>query len=774
MKIARKLYIVLFAVLFCLLSCASAFADTDASQVVESGGTYFYKADGTRSSSGTLGQDNVVVEMSKTIADNPNEENEFEVTLNVRTTQDLEVLQNISPDAAVTLVLDISSSMYNDCVACGHTDSEKCHKNGTCSFTNRLGATITAAKNFVQQFSTLETSSAGGVKPKRYVAVIAFNATAETKTKDVGYYVDVASETGLKTVNDILDSLNVTTGSGTNIEGGMLLARNLENHFFGEDSTSDIKHIKYLYTVLLTDGEPYHGASGNNLGSYESIGGTSSGSASQRVDTVYKQADDIKALSPLSMLYTICLGVEHADKEDHDGALNSTLGIKFDYDVLSIDPPIRKNQTTIGDWLNAFSDEVFGDIDTASPDSILSNFDTVFSRMQLAAQAWEVRDQMGPYIEYLGHVDPDDGNAVSFSPASDTITWNLLNSEADPDASDEDEKILGYTYRYKVRLDNLRKVMLEEGDEEAVAYQAGQPTPANAFAVLDYAVHNSQTNEWTIVNNAPFRVPTVKGFEDSLEFTKLLETADESGAKSYKKLSGVTFNIYADGDLITPITSRTTGSDGVIRFDGIPSGHNYIVKEVPQADYANLNDITFSVAYGNVQNVSATLQAANGSHVDEHGNPVVENGSLVAVNRLVPHDTNQIDLEIRKVFKLADGSNIPLDNLSSLGATSTFEITHPQGANGQDADGAPAHESREFQLYYNSPRDQKLFNHLPASPTERTPSPRSPLPSPAISGCKTEPRSPLRSITAIPKRPKKARNWAKEPPTPSRPSVKTM
>jgi len=145
MKIARKLYIVLFAVLFCLLSCASAFADTDASQVVESGGTYFYKADGTRSSSGTLGQDNVVVEMSKTIADNPNEENEFEVTLNVRTTQDLEVLQNISPDAAVTLVLDISSSMYNDCVACGHTDSEKCHKNGTCSFTNRLGATITAA-----------------------------------------------------------------------------------------------------------------------------------------------------------------------------------------------------------------------------------------------------------------------------------------------------------------------------------------------------------------------------------------------------------------------------------------------------------------------------------------------------------------------------------------------------------------------------------------------------------------------------------------------------
>lgn len=79
-------------------------------QIVNGGGKVFYNRDGNRVDASELGNNGSVVEMSKTVAET-GEENEFEVTLNVKTNQNVEELSSENPDAAVVLVIDTSGSM---------------------------------------------------------------------------------------------------------------------------------------------------------------------------------------------------------------------------------------------------------------------------------------------------------------------------------------------------------------------------------------------------------------------------------------------------------------------------------------------------------------------------------------------------------------------------------------------------------------------------------------------------------------------------------------
>lgn len=90
-------------------------------QIVDGGGTVFYNKDGNRVGASALGDKDSVVEMAKNV-EKTDKENEFLVTLNVKTNQDLTELSSENPDAAVVLVLDVSGSM-DWCVECGWTRS---------------------------------------------------------------------------------------------------------------------------------------------------------------------------------------------------------------------------------------------------------------------------------------------------------------------------------------------------------------------------------------------------------------------------------------------------------------------------------------------------------------------------------------------------------------------------------------------------------------------------------------------------------------------------
>ena len=576
-------------------------ATGSARQIQDKGGTTYYKADGTKAESGTLGKDGVVVEMSKTIQ-GTNTENEFDVTLQVKTNQKVTEISTESPDAAVVLVLDVSNSM-DDCVNCGkekddvaHTGSEKtvyyCYDGGTyepgrrgicrncersqwyhreqvevteptcLNYSSRLEAAQTAALDFLSQFAT-ETGDSGD----RLVSIVAFGSNAETQVT----WVNVRTKEGMTAAQNAINNVQIgnngvfgSDGGGTNIEGGLMLARNLLQQQRQND-------VSYLYTVLLTDGCPtYHVE--DDRSSIESISGEYGGGSYATpadVRDVDDVIDDIQALSSLSYVYSICFG---------DGVFDTKLRPDNSKDSDWFGTDVTKN-TTIGEWLDDISDDALnggGDLD-----SLLESFEDVISQIILAAQAWKVSDSMGDNISYVGYIggSGSDSNNKSFDDATGILTWDILNSRPSGIEGSENNLTLTYTLTYKVKLNNLEKNL-------------GDVIDVNKDATLKYIVADEETGDWiTSGDNAlktgTFAVPKVKSLYDNLTFTK-------QGSDG-QLLQGAVFELACDGWSET----ATSDADGTVTFSNIPSGHTYTLTEtvVPEG-YTGVDPIPVTVSYG--------------------------------------------------------------------------------------------------------------------------------------------------------------------------------
>ena len=121
----KKWLVLLISVVMVLCMVTPSFAATAAEQVVYAGEIWYYDAAGEKVNNTTFPGGDAVIELSKTVA-STGKENEFEVTLQVSTTQKIDELRSDTPDAAVMLVLDVSNSM-DDCAECdggrNHEDS---------------------------------------------------------------------------------------------------------------------------------------------------------------------------------------------------------------------------------------------------------------------------------------------------------------------------------------------------------------------------------------------------------------------------------------------------------------------------------------------------------------------------------------------------------------------------------------------------------------------------------------------------------------------------
>ena len=250
-------------------------------QIVYEGGKVFYNKDGKQVDTSNLGDKDSVVEMSKTV-EKTDKENEFLVTLNVKTNQNLAELSSENPDAAVVLVLDVSSSM-NWCVKCGGSSYFHGHDH---QFRSRLAAAQEAACSFLEDFSKL--SAGDGDPAHRWVKIIEFASDASTVTDSYNRnqsWIDVNSKEGLKKAEDLVKGL--WADGGTNIEAGLQLARN--NLYQRDNQDSPIYNVDYLYTILLTDGKPTYGT--NNK--YDSASKSNIGHKGDGSYTHYSDVDDV-------------------------------------------------------------------------------------------------------------------------------------------------------------------------------------------------------------------------------------------------------------------------------------------------------------------------------------------------------------------------------------------------------------------------------------------------------------------------------------------------
>ena len=664
----KRIVVVLMMLMMVMSLFATSYAEGQ-TQVVYAGGSVLYDANGQQVNGTSLGDNGSVVKISKTIAQTDTE-NEFIVSLQVQTSQNLKDLASDTPDTAVLLVFDVSNSM-DYCVHCGKESSDRDHRgtstttyycngtsgqtyeqsnqggpgghgnqnnkcrhcgkrksehtavtvttDGACGYESRLQATKVAALDFLNEIVT-ETGAQTG--DKRWVAIVSYGTNAKTRLT----WVDVNTADGMAAAQNAINNLQIGNGEGaggTSTESGLVLARNLLG-------SSTIDDVDYRYTILLTDGQPTYGTANANSNSTTSVSGdnSTSGTSTQKsdIDDVADIADDIKATSKL---YSICFG-----KSDDKAVWDLT-----PFDNWSGQNPnwsTNKN-TTVGQWLTSFSTAAYKATDASSA-GLFDTFSNVLTQIQVAAKAWKVEDWMGDYIVYDGSVDTHGRNSIVTNVSADdypngnapAFVWNLLTSNPDPALTDWDDStdtgVRGYSHQYRVRLDNLD-----------VNY-TGDATPANAQATLRYATTDengnwpTSTDDYETVN---FPVPTVKGLYGTLTFTKVNQNGE--------KLSDITFRLSHEPSASETSTGTqldyiaTSDENGVVTFTNIPSGHDYILLENTLPDYYNdLGEMPVPVSWG----VVSFAKLVNGQLVNTYDEDSLGKLTLIkefVANSVKPH-----------------------------------------------------------------------------------------------------------------------------------------
>ena len=387
--------------------------------------------------------------LSKTIAAT-NVENQFNITLQVVTQQTVK-----TNDAAVQLVIDTSGSMEGS-----RLRNTKNAINGTKD-----------KKGFLDNL--LDGNKGGG---KIWVSVVEFASGAYT----VCDWADIRTSKGLQDVKKAVKDLEA--GGGTNLEAGLMLARN-------RLSMDEVKNAASKYTVLLTDGEPTWRCI-EDSDSVKDIDQnlTSDGSGNQCSE---KERNEAKAMAAqvkeLSKLYTICYGVSGdglyaknvcvncgKTKDQHiqkwEGGL---FGEYVYYCTNASDSKTYNNIVTIGDYLR-------DEIATKDPDGkvkyaynakedLTDAFKGIASSTieGINASGTTVTDPMGKFI-VLGTL-PEGATA-----SNGTLTWSLGQpSEIRETTGQNGEKVYTYiyTYTYPITLDTSAK-----GFEEGKYYPTNGPT----------------------------------------------------------------------------------------------------------------------------------------------------------------------------------------------------------------------------------------------------------------------------------------------------------
>lgn len=623
------------------------FADTTANQI----GSYYetYKIDNegqidttnnAASSSSSQTIENGLVTMEKTIRPTGTE-NVFDVTLKVTTQEDLQTFDR-SPDAAVVFVMDTSNSMKWDMEGNEKNIAEKDQR-------------ITKAKAAANKFLESYIKDADGAK--RLISIVEFGSNAQTvagwtninsaaaleemknvitndisvgfqfeeeqsfwvegyctkwgcdktekhKHKDDGYryWVDFPHCTACNDTDPThTHKVEVSDNGGTNIEAGLMLAKNL----LGD---ARLETITNLYVIMLTDGVPTYHVEGTSDSTSLILGERGGGSEAEY--------DDYKDVPGLAEIITASSEENGKGAELFSIFYGKNNGKKVgDYDNAS-------------DWLDTFVSRNYDAENSNQLEIVLEKISITIKNM---AEAWKVTDPMGDYMlfdkEYNrdnNAIYPDNTGAASriYNTKDATLYWNLRKESGEPKDMGNGVTEYAYTLTYRVKLDTL-----------SAGFEAEAFYPTNKETTLDYMLTREDVKYE--LKTANFKTPTVMGFvEDLLQFKKV-------GPDNNKGLAGAEFALIDEnGNEIAKTTSGTgqgQGNDiGNVRFSNIPSGHTYTLRETKAPEgYETCEDYTVKVEYG-----KATI-------FDKDGNALSNSGSQMPKITNVP-DSKKMDLVVTK------------------------------------------------------------------------------------------------------------------------------
>jgi hypothetical protein len=585
------------------------FADepTAKTQVAYVGGISYYTHDGVLQEGIAEPNEHTWVQVSKTVTDatapqsSGLEENEFEITLEVKTKE--EHIRDYSvEDAAIVIVFDTSTSMTDYCAECGNNVADGsgnpvpnkhktgCSQYGTSStgnasnrytFDSRFNRARIALRAFIEAYSeSAETTNA-----ERLISFVTFSQTAEhRKIRDLDWVDINTNNTNYNENNTALTDIisDLRTSPYTNTDCGLILARNLFRTGSGGAFNSH-SGIANRNVILFTDGGPtsYYNdgsAAGNTLG-LNSLAGTQNyasgyggsyaayNESNQPPRYGYPQtiAAQIKGTSYGAKIFTVAYA--------GDSGAGDTSG--------ATDWNTNKN------WLKAsiasspsLAYEASG---TASLDEIAALFKAIQSNLTVGIKPFTITDPMGDCIVWDSGNQWDENIGQTFDPAGKEFKWELTKA-SDPGATDGWRT---YSYSYKVTLDTLAITADDAGKAFYTnAIPAGVPT--NDRTTFTFV----RTTENSTYATADFRIPKVFGYTGGFTFTKT-DQAD-------KPLAGATFKIESIDKGYAPPEGVVSNGSGLVSFTSIPSGHAYKLTEThaPDGYKTDGTSYLFKVSYG--------------------------------------------------------------------------------------------------------------------------------------------------------------------------------
>jgi hypothetical protein len=209
-------------------------------------------------------------------------------------------------------------------------------------------------------------------------------------------------------------------------------------------------------------------------------------------------------------------------------------------------------------------------------------FAAINKRIESWAQAWVVSESMGPNIEFIQPIAPNDINIGLLKFENNTLEWNLKQASPTSFANN----IYTFTYSYRIRLDTT-----------AGTFRPDTPNPVSQGSHLTYVmiVDNKIDGDLLTANLAP---ASVKGFHGGLEFKKVGENKTP--------LAGCGFTLTNQMPGKPGYTADSAAGTGAVQFAGIPSGHTYQLTETSlpgnMEDLYHLNSepLTVTVSLGQV------------------------------------------------------------------------------------------------------------------------------------------------------------------------------
>lgn len=573
----------------------------------------YYNADGSDAD-----EDDFDVALTKTVKSTMTE-NVFDIELKVVTTQDLEDLE-VSADAAVVLVMDVSNSMKDKIDGTSTNDSTQ----------QRITLAKAKAVNFVNSYVT------GAGDAKRMFSLVEFGSNAMT----VSGWLDANSGQGVvnSSVTSAINGLAVnfpytygghsyTDEGGTNIEGGLMLARNLLTA--GQATGGSIAGIKSVYVILLSDGEPTYHVSNSNQSTTELsfiLGERGGGS--------YSTYDDFKDIPGI---------VSSIQSTSAGGNSAKVIAVCFASDGETMrwkqDEDDKYSNILITTWLasKVGVSNVVSAISAADLGLQLSQISTIITKL---ATAWVVTDEMGGNILFDASNFDDVGvifstnssNIHYYDSTNRQIVWDVKN-----DAGNKVGNKTTYTLEYRVDLNTAAS-----GFVAGTAYPTnGDADETDGSAQLKYLVLGPTDNLLTMtpaeidakMKTAAFTSPTVKGFLGSLSFNK---TKAYNGAA----LPGATFQLAGIANGVSVTRSAVSGPDGKVNFTNLPSGYTYTLTETAAATGFNL------------WAGSKTLIISGGAI---HGTSTIKNNDTIE-NELDPGTKT---ITITKTWNVPTGTTLP-------------------------------------------------------------------------------------------------------------------